>query len=583
MTIAYTTGQITLTNGSAVVTGIGTAWQVSLIAGGFIAAEADGNPLPIDSVDSDTSITAAIEWKGASGTYDYALVRDTAYLQQLNVNSNTLARLIAELDAGTIFKYDASGDLAGHATYDERVKGFSYLVFIGVDEPALYVKASATAGDWDGPFAYGTGPVGPMGPAGYANPRGTYSAVTAYARNDAVLYNGSSFVALQETTGNPPPTLPTTETAFWQLTAIKGTDGAGTGDVVGPESSVADRLAVFNGTTGKLIKDGGVLVSDLATVASLESALGVPRGRLTLTSGQAVQVANAIGSSTVYYTPYTGSSIPIWNGTKFALRMFSELSLALDGDASHAGYHALGAVMDIVVFDDAGTLRLGTGPAWANANLIGSGAGSAQRSKVGALWTNANTITVRHGNGAADTKVIQPGYATIVGSISFRANGQTEFTIAPAPSAGGTDNRLLLSNIYNREPVLALNRDSGTINFNVAAGYQGRLLGVKAQFQFLNALSENPVEADLSANISIGGAAGPVPFLGIGMDSDTILATNKALLLSGAGTGNAISVKYAGSPGIGLHTVAALCGNVGSGTAVINADIYYQFIAGMIM
>jgi hypothetical protein len=254
MTIAYTTGQITLTNGSAVVTGVGTAWSTSLIAGGIIAAEAGGNLLPIESVVSDTSITAAIEWKGATGTYDYALVRDTAYLQQLSINSNTLARLIAELDAGTIFKYDASGDLAGRATYDERGKGFSYLVFIGVSEPALYVKASATSGDWDGPYAYGTGPVGPVGPAGYVNFRGAYSGATAYAKNDGVLYNGSSFVALQTTTGNAPPTLPTPANAYWQLLAVKGADGTGTGDLVGPTGAVDGNIAVFDGTTGKLVR-----------------------------------------------------------------------------------------------------------------------------------------------------------------------------------------------------------------------------------------------------------------------------------------------------------------------------------------
>lgn len=254
MTIAYTTGQITLTNGSAVVTGIGTAWAVSLIAGGMIAAEAGGNLLPIESVDSDTSITASIEWKGATGTYDYALVRDTAYLQQLNLNSNTLARLIAELDAGTIFKYDASGDLAGRATYDERQKGFSYLVFIGVDEPSLYVKATSADGDWDGPFAYGTGPEGPIGPAGYVNFRGVYAGATSYARNDGVLYNGSSFVALQDTVGNAPPTLPAPSNAYWQLLAIKGTDGSGTGDVVGPAGATDDTPAFFDGTTGKLVK-----------------------------------------------------------------------------------------------------------------------------------------------------------------------------------------------------------------------------------------------------------------------------------------------------------------------------------------
>ncbi len=257
MTIAYTTGQITLTNGSAVVTGIGTAWQVSLIAGGLIAAEADGNPLPIESVNSDTSITAAIEWKGATGTYGYALVRDTAYLQQLNLNSATLARLIAELEAGTIFKYDASGDLAGRSAYDDRAKDFSYLVVIGVATPELYVKASAASGAWAGPFSYGTGPkgdTGPTGPAGIANPRGTYASGTAYLKNDVVLYNGSSFVALQATTGNAPPTLPTPANAYWQLTAIKGTDGNGTGDIVGPNGVTDGNVAVFDGVTGKLLK-----------------------------------------------------------------------------------------------------------------------------------------------------------------------------------------------------------------------------------------------------------------------------------------------------------------------------------------
>lgn len=33
--------------------------------------------------------------------------------------------------------------------------------------------------------------------------------------------------------------------------------GAGTGDVVGPGSAVDENVAVFDGTTGKIIKDGG--------------------------------------------------------------------------------------------------------------------------------------------------------------------------------------------------------------------------------------------------------------------------------------------------------------------------------------
>lgn len=51
--------------------------------------------------------------------------------------------------------------------------------------------------------------------------------------------------------------------------------GGGSGDVVGPASAVTDRIATFNGTTGKLVKDGGktiaVVLSDAATEAGADA------------------------------------------------------------------------------------------------------------------------------------------------------------------------------------------------------------------------------------------------------------------------------------------------------------------------
>jgi hypothetical protein len=102
MTTPYTTGSITLTNGSAVVTGVGTAWQTALIAGGTIYVEADGNPLPILTVDTHTKITAAIKWKGASGTYPYAIMRDTAYGQQTVANAQALSTYLQRLDNASL-------------------------------------------------------------------------------------------------------------------------------------------------------------------------------------------------------------------------------------------------------------------------------------------------------------------------------------------------------------------------------------------------------------------------------------------------------------------------------------------------
>ncbi|NTJ83376.1 hypothetical protein G6M50_36950 [Agrobacterium rhizogenes] len=85
------------------MTGTGTAWATALISGGIIYAEAaNGNSMPILTVDSDTQITAATKWKGASGTYPYALVIDTAYDRQVLANATALAQILQGLQKPSI-------------------------------------------------------------------------------------------------------------------------------------------------------------------------------------------------------------------------------------------------------------------------------------------------------------------------------------------------------------------------------------------------------------------------------------------------------------------------------------------------
>lgn len=229
-------------------------------------------------------------------------------------------------------------NLAGRAAYNAAAKDFSVLVIdIGDGRSALYFKNSATLGDWSAP-SYVTGPIGPAGvnqrgnynagtayairdivqyggstwiakvaTTGNVPPtlpaientqwllfarsgapgvvdRGTYSGATAYTANDIVLNNGSTWIALQSTTGNAPPVLPTESDAYWRLLARKGTDGTGVGDVVGPSGGVAvNDLAVYADTTGKLIKKapnnvvGNALLSQLSAPAI--------KGRLTAGAG----------------------------------------------------------------------------------------------------------------------------------------------------------------------------------------------------------------------------------------------------------------------------------------------------------
>lgn len=253
----YTTGQITLTNGSASIVGVGTAWVIANVAGGTIFAEAAGNPLPLASIEDDTHATAAIKWTGATGTYDYALLRATAFSEQLEANSNIMSRLLVGMEAGTIYRYDVSGDLADKATYDERPDDFAFLA-IDVNPAQLFIKASDASGDWAGPFSYGQGEQGdegPPGPAAVFNWRGAYSGGTTYAKNDGVRGDGRSFVSLQDgNVGHALPAFPATTNAWWDLTAERGADGTGTGDVVGPDGATDWALSFYNGVTGKLLR-----------------------------------------------------------------------------------------------------------------------------------------------------------------------------------------------------------------------------------------------------------------------------------------------------------------------------------------
>lgn len=71
----------------------------------------------------------------------------------------------------------------------------------------------------------------------------------------------------------------------------------------------------------------------LATKAVTPQSLGYwtgaiqgHRGRLTLTSGVAVLTGDVSGASTIYFTPYGGQLVPIYDGTRWSMRVFAELS-----------------------------------------------------------------------------------------------------------------------------------------------------------------------------------------------------------------------------------------------------------------
>lgn len=93
--------------------------------------------------------------------------------------------------------------------------------------------------------------------------------------------------------------------------------------VVGPASVTTNRIATFNGTTGKLIQDGGSLITDLVpTTRTITSGTGLSGGgdlsanrTLTVTSAPAITSATTTVNTSAATAPVAGQVLTATSGT----------------------------------------------------------------------------------------------------------------------------------------------------------------------------------------------------------------------------------------------------------------------------
>jgi hypothetical protein len=159
-------------------------------------------------------------------------------------------------------------------------------------------------------------------------------------------------------------------TASW----VAAASGGGIGDVVGPASAVADRIAVFNGATGKIIKDGGATIAQLQPLdAELTAIAGL--------ASAADRLPYFTGSGTASLATFTGAARNLLDDAD-AATMRGTLGLTSPATAAPA---ALTKTDDTNV-----TLTLGGTPATA---LL-------QAASITAGWTGTLSAA-RGGNGTA--------------------------------------------------------------------------------------------------------------------------------------------------------------------------------------
>jgi len=297
-----------------------------------------------------------------------------------------------------------------------------------------------------------------------------------------------------------------------------------------------------------------------------------PQGRLTLISNTPVINVDTASATTVYYTPYTGLLVPIYNGTSFSsLSIVSQLSLGL------VGAHAANAIYDLYIFSLSGTLTLGSGPSWAAGTsgsitagscARGTGAGGAALARLGGFLTNSVSMTMTYGPSGATTTV-PANQGTYVGSMFIDStNGQLTCNISY-----GQNRKWGLWNAYNRVPIQVQAGD-GTANWTYATNTIRASDGAPSSYTannfnagsgtacngliVFNGLAEETATALFTQNVS-SSTGNNNPTTGIGLNSTTAYSGVIATQYSVAGDGGTfMTAYYSLAPSLGINIMCAL-------------------------
>jgi len=314
-------------------------------------------------------------------------------------------------------------------------------------------------------------------------------------------------------------------------------------------------LAAANAADARTVL-GAPAIADIPAAVTAALDKTVPQcGRLTLTSATPITTGDVTGATTVYFTPYKGNVIALYDGTDWVPAVFSELSQATTDSTKSPAAVANSSNYDVFVWNDAGTLRATRGPAWTSDTARGTGAGTTELEVLEGRYVNKVAIT----NGPAARRGLYVG--------TVRSDGSAQI-----------NDSLLLRHIWNNynrvcRPMRAI--DATNSWTYTTASYRQANASTANQLDYLAGLSEDCVSARVDAYAANTGVINSAAMgVGVGVDSTTvnsaqITITPNVVVANGVTTPSAI---YRGYPGIGRHFLAWLEYSTASGTTTWSGD-----------
>jgi hypothetical protein len=371
---------------------------------------------------------------------------------------------------------------------------------------------------------------------------------------DVFLQDYDYKVTLEDEDGNP----------IWTADPVKGRDsqlvvktvtgsGSPNGSVAGTAGSAGVLPDFYWDYTNSVLYVCTITGSSSTAVwtainaASTTTSVPFPQGRLTLTSGTPVLAASVTSATSLYYTPYTGNLVPIYNGASMAPTEFSELTLSL------VSSHASNTIYDVFVFSNSGVLTLVTGPAWttstAGSGARGSGASTTELTRVKGLLVNAVQMTARNGS---TTYTVGANLATYVGTIWMDGSaGQLTCHVL-----WGQSRKWGVWNAYNRKPIVMMSGDS-TGSWAYSTGTFRNSNNTAANgFYALCGLAEEYIECDFSQNTTTGSSSAQTA-ISIGKNSSAV--GYAAISTTGAnGFANPLKASHVEAPFLGINLFTSM-------------------------
>jgi hypothetical protein len=266
-----------------------------------------------------------------------------------------------------------------------------------------------------------------------------------------------------------------------------------------PTFSTDDRGRVTGVVTQSLLTWlGGRSTADLPeganlyyTPARVDARVGAyltVAGRLTLAAGTAVPNADVVAATSLYWTPYLGNVLPLWNGTAWVPVASGEVVLSLAGMVANKNY-------DVFASLSAGALAL-----------------------EGAAWTNDVT--------RATALAVTDGRWTRSGDKTRLYLG----TLRTTPTAGQCEDsaaRRFVWNLYNAEPRSLLRRESTNSWTLSAVTWRAANAGAANRVEVLQGLPVRSLWLANMAGARYEGTAGDSFFVGVGEDSTTVNAADQ--------------------------------------------------------